>query len=94
MKFFESLCRPKLGNLLKDELYQTEREILGLDEQIYRYKIALRKAEATLLCALERKELLQTQLNPGPTFTPGEHTAEVAITAIGQGGGGGAKADL
>lgn len=59
---FKSLGRPSIRKLQEQELYQTQREILGLEEHVYRYSVAERKASAALLCAQVRVAQLKEQL--------------------------------
>jgi hypothetical protein len=65
---FKAICKffgkPDPLDLLKNELYQTEREVIGQEEHCYRFRINLAMAEAKLNITYSRREQLKKQLRP------------------------------
>jgi hypothetical protein len=62
-EWLQCLGRPKISKLIEDDLYQAEREVLGLREQAHRLKVAHAKVEVALDLACEYRDVLKEQKN-------------------------------
>lgn len=54
--------RPKIERLIQDELYQAEREVLGMEERVFRYNMAAAASTAQLDLMIERRDNLRDQV--------------------------------